>query len=89
MDELRQERSRYAETISALETQICESEAACGRMLQRYLELGRAITLREKQIQDDKENLRRVQHVKEDKGRELDVVLTKISNLVSGAENVP
>lgn len=89
MDELRQERLHYAEVIRTLETQINDSEAACGRMLQRYLDLGRAITLRQKQLQDDKENLLRIQQMRGDRGQELDTVLTRISNLVSGTEGTP
>ena len=72
-----------------LETQINESEAACGRMLQRYLDLGRAITLRQKQLQDDKESLLRIQQMRGDRGQELDSVLTRISNLVNGTEDTP
>lgn len=87
MNELRQKRSHYTEAISALETDINESEAACGRMLQRHLEIGRAIAVREKQSKDDRESLLCIQQVKAGIDEELDVVLTKISTLVSGSEN--
>jgi len=65
-----------------LKAQVQESEAVCGRMIQQYLEIARAIAMRKQHIQEDTANLDGVRQSRTRIEAQVTVIMAQISSSI-------
>lgn len=82
LEELRTENVKYAQTTQTLETQIREAEIVCGRLLQNYLEIGRALEVKKRHVREDKERLAKEQQRRQTNNERIDSTVAQISRLI-------
>lgn len=82
IEDLRQEHTKHIQNVQRLEVQIEEGEIVCGRLMQQYLEIGRAIQLKKKHLAEDKEELSKEHQSRDSTDQAIDMVLKRISSLV-------
>jgi hypothetical protein len=70
-----------------LKAQVKDSEAACGRMIQQYMEIAQAIGLRRQHIHEDKVHLERVQQSRDRIGTDVATVMTRISSSINAGRS--
>lgn len=79
---LREQDVKLQQDEVRLKAQVKDSEAACGRMIQQYLEIAQAIGVRKQHIQEDNTNLERVQQSRARIETEVARIMTRISSSI-------
>lgn len=82
LTELRTENAKHAQATQKLEAQIQEAEIVCGRLLQNYLEIGRALEMKKRHVKEDKERLEKEQRRKRMNNERIDLTVAQISRLI-------
>ncbi|KAJ9607031.1 hypothetical protein H2200_008103 [Cladophialophora chaetospira] len=88
VEDLKREQLKHVQDVQRLESQIKNGEATCGRLLQQYLEISRAIVTKKKHIEEDKAQLSEVQRSREAMDGKIDSILAQISSLVLDHQNM-
>ncbi|OCT52359.1 hypothetical protein CLCR_10707 [Cladophialophora carrionii] len=79
---LKEEDAKLQQDEAILTAQVKDSEAACGRMIQQYLEIARAIATRQQHIQEDKARLEGVQQSRNRIETEVTAIIARIASSV-------
>ena len=82
LEVLRKERATHMDTIGELEVKIAHGEILCGRLIQNWLKIQRAMELKKKHVAEDKEQLSREQQSRNDTDERINSVLADISKLM-------
>lgn len=73
---------KQTESVQKLEKKVVDGELVCGRLIQQYLEIGRAIELKKRHIKEDKEALAKGHKSRDDMREEIDSLTSRISALI-------
>lgn len=66
-----------------LKAQVKDSEAVCGRMIQQYLEIARAIAMRKQHIQEDKAKLEDIQRSRDRIEADVTAIMAQIASSIN------
>lgn len=87
MEILRQDHSTHIRRVRELEAIVEDGEIMCGQMIQKYLELGRAIEIKKKHVHEDKRTLSRELSSKDDVMGKIHSIMAQMNALMADMQN--
>lgn len=83
MESLRQNHSIHIRRARELEARVEDGEIMCGQMIQKYLELGRAIEIKRKHVNEDKRALSQELSSKDDVMGKIHLIMAQMNVLMA------